>query len=339
MRTCYIHIGAPKTGSTSIQSFCCANNKELKRRGILYPMGTVHGFGHHDLAFLLGGGYPNWAIPQDRSLSDLLQDLTVEVTEYEGDILISSEDFYIYTPPHGLLEALESIGITNRFKPVIIVYLRRQDDAHESWYNQTIKAQGYAHTIEDCLNLFYDMWDYHTQLKRWDDAFGKDNIKVRIYEGSSNGEMDVRKDLLEILNIDPEHFHFTETVVNTRINRDILEFQRIINNLPMSPSQKRQYHKQLIELSAKSQFNGLFSDGPILSCQQRSEILERYSDSNQDVAERYLNRKILFKPKPRLECEEKYSPYDGLSIEKIIYIFGWILLNMNASDRAESNGG
>lgn len=35
--TCYLHIGTPKTGSTSLQAWCAHNKDELARRGILYP--------------------------------------------------------------------------------------------------------------------------------------------------------------------------------------------------------------------------------------------------------------------------------------------------------------
>lgn len=36
-KTCYLHIGSPKTGSTSIQAWFHRNREELERQGILYP--------------------------------------------------------------------------------------------------------------------------------------------------------------------------------------------------------------------------------------------------------------------------------------------------------------
>lgn len=36
--TCYVHIGLPKTGTTSIQEFLFANHAQLKQQGYLYPV-------------------------------------------------------------------------------------------------------------------------------------------------------------------------------------------------------------------------------------------------------------------------------------------------------------
>lgn len=36
-KTCYLHIGSPKTGSTSIQAWCFRNKAALEGKGLLYP--------------------------------------------------------------------------------------------------------------------------------------------------------------------------------------------------------------------------------------------------------------------------------------------------------------
>lgn len=53
----------------------CENRDELGRLGLLYPDVSLRGFGHHDLAFLVSGGYPDWAAGQDRPLHMLAADL------------------------------------------------------------------------------------------------------------------------------------------------------------------------------------------------------------------------------------------------------------------------
>ena len=42
MKTLYIHIGTPKTGTTSIQNFCGLNREKLKEQGVLYPIMNYH---------------------------------------------------------------------------------------------------------------------------------------------------------------------------------------------------------------------------------------------------------------------------------------------------------
>ena len=38
MRTLYLHIGTPKTATTSIQMFCVDNESVLKKLGYSYPI-------------------------------------------------------------------------------------------------------------------------------------------------------------------------------------------------------------------------------------------------------------------------------------------------------------
>lgn len=38
-KTCYLHIGSPKTGSTTLQAWCFRNKAALEARGVLYPGG------------------------------------------------------------------------------------------------------------------------------------------------------------------------------------------------------------------------------------------------------------------------------------------------------------
>ena len=38
MRTLYVHIGTPKTATTSIQMFCVENQKVLNKQSYSYPL-------------------------------------------------------------------------------------------------------------------------------------------------------------------------------------------------------------------------------------------------------------------------------------------------------------
>ncbi len=56
MTTVYLHIGIPKTGTTSIQSFLFNNRDQLLEAGILYPLTRrseqclTGAYGHHKLS-------------------------------------------------------------------------------------------------------------------------------------------------------------------------------------------------------------------------------------------------------------------------------------------------
>lgn len=70
-----VHIGAPKTGSTAIQRFLFEHRAQLPAHGVQYPDINLRGYGHHDLAFMLDGRYPEWATPQDRNLPQFCEEL------------------------------------------------------------------------------------------------------------------------------------------------------------------------------------------------------------------------------------------------------------------------
>jgi len=42
-----LHIGWPKTGTSSLQAFCRSNRRELLKNGVLYPKSWLQGVGHH----------------------------------------------------------------------------------------------------------------------------------------------------------------------------------------------------------------------------------------------------------------------------------------------------
>lgn len=319
MKRCLLHIGAPKTGSTALQQFLAANRARLRRGGLDYPDVSLRGHGHHDLAFLVGGGYPEWATPQDRPLRDLVRDLAAAAAD-SGTVVLSSENFYLQPAPAGIARVLARAGIRAR-DTRIVVYLRRQDEAHLSWYNQAVKAQGYTGTLAKNIAETGKLWNYALQLAKWAAVFGKDNLDVRVYQDS---DADIRRDFLRLAGLAEKGFKFPAEDTNSRINTEILEFQRRVNRLPLTPQQKRGAHKELIALTARTARARLFEDRPLLGVKERAAILARHAKGNETVARTYLKRKRLFdetmpRGLPRTAAKTE------LSSEKLAYILGWLI--------------
>lgn len=320
--TCFLHIGAPKTGSTALQEFLFENRETLSRKGWEYPDVSLRGFGHHDIAFLISGGYPEWALSQERPLEDLLQELTNKI-KGKSNVIISSENFYLYPAPERMASVLTEAGFPfNSVK--IIVYVRRQDEIHASWYNQAVKAQGYTGTIKDCISETFDLWDYRARIDEWAHIFGEKNIIVRPYEYGTLEKNDIRLDFLKLLNIGSENFDWPEKRINTRLNGDLLQFQSLINKLPLTIPEKRRFHKELIALTAATRKMDLFDDPPLLSPNEKKALLDAYTASNMQLSRNYLSKDKLFKDKIADESPSEISR-QGLTIEKLTYILGWIL--------------
>ena len=321
-KICLLHIGAPKTGSTALQKFLFSNKELLSKSGWEYPDVNLRGFGHHDLAFLLGGGYPSWALPQDRSLEALIN-LLIDSVEGLNQMVISSENFFLFPNPSKTSQVLEQSGFPHEFVKIVI-YIRRQDEAIISYYNQMVKAQGYTGTIQDYISESRDLWNYEIQLKLWGEIFGHENLIVKLYQEDELKSGDIRHDFLQLMQLPPDDFQWPQELTNTRINRDILEFQRLVNKLPLSFPERRRFHRELIELTSATSEMRLFNDCTVLDTTQRKEILSYYTDSNIHVAEKYLGLNYLFNESMPAETLSKERFYK-LDPEKIVYILGWIL--------------
>lgn len=328
-KKCVLHIGAPKTGSTSLEKFLFGNQDKLTENGWFYPCATVRGYGHHDLAYLVSGSYPDWALPQDKTFDELLEELHNAITDH-SKIILSSEIYYMYSKPADVAKMLEYLGI-----PIanvrIILYIRRQDEAHLSWYNQRVKAQGYTDSINNSIDDSFGLWDYRQKLSPWQKVFGRDSITLRIYEKEKLAGGDVRNDFLTAIDVEVSGFQWPEQEVNTRLCSDILEFQRLVNKLPLEPLQKRKFREKLMLLSESSKNTGLFDDLPLLDNNKRERILESYAKSNAEVARDYFQRDLLFDDAMPNHAE-KTTARCGLDVEKLGLILGWILLGQQDRD-------
>lgn len=325
-RTCFVHIGAPKTGSTFLQKTLAENQEVLLESGLLYPPATLRGFGHHDIAFLLSGGYPDWATPQPKSLEQLQAEFAEDIAGHDGDVLLSSEDFYLFPAPDRLAAFLEATGASAGRDVKIVVYLRRQDELQEAWYNQRVKAMGETRQIAEVLSESAPLWDFGAQLRPWADAFGEDAIRVRRYRSVGQTAPTLLEDFLAALERPGAELAVADAPVNVRENRDILEFQRRLNRLPLTPQEKRRFHRQLMTLSERTAALDLFDQRPLLDEAQRAAILEGYAESNAEAARRYLGEATLFdRGSAAVAASAPPGAEEGLTADKLVYILGWIL--------------
>ena len=278
---------APPRSSNS----CRPTRRPCWLHGFAYPIAARRAGGHHDLAFLAGGGYsPDWAVPRPASLDALVAALRTEIEAGPATTILSSENFYLLCEPTAVQDLMARLTASPAVPSRWWSTCAAQDEAALSWYNQAVKAQGYAGYFEDHMATRQGLWDYHRHLQAWAGAFGRERMVVRRYDAGD----DVRRDFIGAIGIPAGDFVYPDLRANTEINRDILEFQRQINRLPLSPQEKRRFHKQLMALTAAANAEGIFYDTPLLDSPQRRKILTRYDAGNQDVARMFLGRDELF---------------------------------------------
>jgi hypothetical protein len=210
-KTIYLHIGSPKTGTTSIQKFIHDHAKELATHEFFVPPGL-----HAELPLsLLDEQHrklklrwpPYWPVidkPCEQVWHEVVQQF---VTSGCSKCIISAENF------SELVDFLNPDGsdpygarlrqFLSGFEIRVIVYLRPVSEHVQSMYKERIKTDAEIRSCENLLcswqksrrSYFYPSryLDYYTGL------FGKDNIQIRKYSRSAFPGGDIVPDFLNAI--------------------------------------------------------------------------------------------------------------------------------------------
>ncbi|MBM69890.1 MAG: hypothetical protein CME43_10475 [Haliea sp.] len=211
MATVYLHIGAPKTATSSLQAMLAAHHDDLLAAGILYPATCRHGDAHHVLVADLIDKYqanpmPDiWYgdFPRGQAWSRLRAELAAAGPTVHTAI-VSSELFFG-----------QSINIERMLGDIqaalaghdvrVLMYLRRQDQLYASFYNQDVKGArqwpGSAYEFYETHQIFQR--DYDQVVDMWGAAFGHANLRVRPFEPAQWPGGDMVKDFCQVTGLPP----------------------------------------------------------------------------------------------------------------------------------------
>ncbi|WOT06314.1 WcbI family polysaccharide biosynthesis putative acetyltransferase [Shewanella youngdeokensis] len=284
-KTIYFHIGMSKTGTTSVQKWLAEHSKLLLTHGLLYPKSFRNeGVCHHSFAKSLKSGFNDKAE---------LEKLFTEI-DHSGasKIIISSE----------LLERL-SINqckllntIFSRYHIKIITYLRQQDEAVTSMYNELAKKHAIAVSFDEYirttprLNLFH----YTVMLAPFEQVFGIDNLIVRsfskrhLHDKSTLSDLllQIESSLLELVKQHPANTTNTSLLPATaHIMAEVNRHQDFaVNHLT----------DYALAIRLSNAVNRLAKDNGIKhryfsSNEQRSQFLLQFKEDNQLLEHKYLN--------------------------------------------------
>jgi len=320
----YLHIGVEKTGTTALQKFFKINEHCLKKRGILYPNSFRRELHNHsplvklinprdcnDLKSLLNSNFEKEKISLDKEIDSFKEKIILFSSEHLSSRLNQKEKIR-------KLEFLSNYG-----KVIVIIYVRRQDQAFMSQYDTGIKV-----SVKNCLKDFMSQSDYFQYFKivsNYMELTSKENIVVRPYEKQQFYKANIFADFLHYafnLELDNE-FIIPGKNLNPRFSRDVLEFKRYINKLDCDQKDKIKINSYLLRISEQEDPNTqkTFQDNSFLSPRERLDIINKYEESNALIAREYLCRedgRLFFDPLP--DPNEFWEPYPGLSIEKAIKI-------------------
>ena len=272
----WLHIGTPKSGTSSLQKYLVDQNDALKAQGLAYisPPGKSSA---NDLAI---------AINRDRpALAELAATMNAEIESRPESIgLISSEMFYGIDPDKlmGLLPAL-------RTRPLnVLVYLRRQDRYIEAMFLQKTKNGRFRGTIEDYIKKFDGSGsDYQKMLEPWENAAGA-TLVPRVLERDRLVQGNVVSDALAQMGLNADA---VETADEVNVSPGYHRVQLLQAAAEVGLCDPRKLQRRLAaKFPQKSA-----ERAPIFDMHARLSFLNAYQSGNQALRSRYFDdHNILF---------------------------------------------
>ena len=322
MKQLYLHMGMPKTGTTSLQHFLQNKREALEKAGI----------GFYAPSFFDKARYQN---ANGAFLCDLLRRelrgtfLQLQEENYRKELfclrdyarrfdrLILSEELFWMLDAKGprkwerLSQILaEYLGDAFAVRPVI--YLRRQDLWAFSWWKEAAylpneRACGFSESL-DCLTESGYM-DYDGFLRDLEEVFGQSSLIVRIYDRRLFPEGSIEKDFLASLQIPwQEAFVLPDTIINPSLTADAAQACLLIKQ----SRQGRVPEKDLLPgnyREAARLFSRMFpEEKPLFPMEEaaRKAFLEQFATGNQRISDRYFRGRPLFDA--ALEPDELWQP-------------------------------
>ncbi len=303
-KTLYLHIGTPKTGTTSLQHFCYDNSDILTKKGYHYPEFNFKypnkGLARNGL-FLEATCFDACGIRQKEQETQNFYSGMAELRklfDIHNNIILSDEGIWTacFNRKRGmpLMRKLQAEAQDAGYTVKIIVYLRRQDDFLLSWYNQLIK---HSITVKNTLSWEeyfsnYDTYlklDYYSCLKKLEKLFGRENIIVRRFDKKYLKGRSIIPDFLNIFGIElDDSFHIEEdnSNFNKRMSENACEIKRIINGTTeMSIKEIRRFEWILREFSPVSEKSYPCS---MMSDEEARSFMQLYELSNHKIVKRYI---------------------------------------------------
>lgn len=333
----YLHIGTPKTGTTSIQYFLEDNQKIFLDKGYCFP---DMGYEYFEIArknrnahFLFDCIYHTEDKQKyekaKKERSEGIKKLIDYLDSYDN-VILSDENVWIHFQKienfwEELKDALEEHGHSIK----VIVYLRRQDTYIRSYYTEMVKSLHQRRTFVDYINTDTPALigsDYLSTVDLIASVIGQENVMVRPFERNQLLNGDLYADFLNCLGLSlTDEFNCTIPTRNETIAGEYIQVKQILNSNP-DFARRRSFFRPLAEASMlHCEKKADYRRATLFPDNNPSQYLEQYEEGNKILAKKYLNREdgILFYEAPK--SEEGLEPY---TTEELVLTCGDLILEL-----------
>lgn len=346
MKTAIIHIGAHKTGTTTIQVALHNNASLLNALGIEYPVELTSAetgmYGQHSLSFQLRGighhiGKDGVSVKTCRDGISPLDH--IRQMSRDKDLILSSEDYYDLDVRQieKLRDALSGFAVK------IVFYIRRQDETAQALYQTAVVNYGLDKSFEQYLTVNDSRFDYYAIARKWSKIFGRESLIIRRYERDALIKRDALADFIATVEsllgrgLNSESWTPVRSDLNQGVPEHVVTLMRRYN----SAKNLGAVIAPLIRGIGYMLYQEARGCYEIASPAVRQAIIDNYAESNARLAREYLNLQdgMLFSNMIVKQSEEdwalKQSDVDGCLSKFLEDVF---ISLKNSSGRERSGG-
>lgn len=292
-----IHLGATKTGSTTLQHLLEDNRPTLLRKGIWYP--EVGLFWQPDRPHKQAG-HARFVAEAGAGRQDLRQYLLnglSQMPEQVHTIVLSSEAFFLNEDSSALARHFQDFDVE------MVVYLRRQDEWANSQYAEFVAGGAISST-----SLRIDRWlqlpatrrclDYDRLVKSWQQYLPQSAIHVRRYLRSPGNDWNIIDDFVEatgLRDLADLPSPASEKTNDAKLSGAHVELIRLYNKRRFT---NKGAYLRFVEAAATGlndwrRARGLPMPSPwLLSDQQVDEIMETAQAGNERIAREFFGLEV-----------------------------------------------
>ncbi|EPM6358486.1 hypothetical protein ACTN5O_001259 [Campylobacter jejuni] len=304
--TAYVHIGTPKTGTTSIQKFLSDNRELLLKQNALYVKSLERKNQHwvfydivkacydsnlFDIRLIKNGFYKN-----------LLEKLQQELKENETKkIIFSTEAITWMFNTKKQIEFLKNFLMQLGFSKIyIVVFFRQQSKAVVSAMSENVKGnQKIIYNSIVANHCKIHTFDYKWICQQYSEIFGKKNLIIRLFDTSEFYQGDLLKDFICSIGLNWDHDFILPFKQNESLNLLGMELKDRLNIYLNDTSYGTDIFLKTVEFFT-------FLDHP-LKFQPKKEIIQAYMDYFEESNE--WVRKEFFPYKERLFPKQDLTNY------------------------------
>jgi hypothetical protein len=315
-----LHIGAGKTGTSSIQKLLAVNRELLAERGYLYPLSPGRRrhvrlglFAKPDDELVRAPAWQRMKATDPAAFRARVRRRLLEEVTSAGPSRVVVSDEGLWGSSDAALARLRELTDAVARDVRVLAYLRRQDDLLLSRYQQQVKVGETRRLREWASGEHRLVFDYRDRLDRWAHHFGERAVVVRPFASGRFRGGSLYADFLDAAGIDVDPADLTPVEVqNESLDAESVELLRLLNLHRIGTAgvlprdiDNRELAKKLATATGPSTL--------ALPAAEMQAFWERWVEPNRDVAQRFLapeDADLLTRP-PRADrpaTEQRLDP-------------------------------